>query len=792
MSTYRALLSCGSQRLFWSLRLTLFSLAISALVAATGCGNSQSTTAAPEKALANPTISVTPANISIGSQASQQFSALVRNTSDTAVVWSASIGSITSTGLYHAPAVTGTQTVSVTATSAADSSISARIILTISPAQNTAALKILTSQLTQGSTGVSYNQTLSASGGIAPYKWNVSSGALPAGLQLNSSTGIISGTPSKAGNSSFNIAVEDSKSNHTIGAFALAVASVSTSNFDGPAELPRVYLQTTLADTPSPGNTTYVAAGGDFQSALNSASCGDTITLQAGATFSGVYYFPNKSCDSGHWITVRTSAPDSSLPSEGTRMTPCYAGVGSLPGRPALHCASTQNVLAKLVFGKKTGYGPVVFSSGANHYRLIGLEVTRNVGTGAISNLITPDVNVAADHIVLDRLWVHGTAQDETTRGVFMSGVTSIAVIDSFFTDFHCIEKTGTCVDAQAVAGGAGDLPMGPFKIVDNFLEASGENIIFGGAEATQTPTDIEIRQNHFFKPMTWMVGQPGFVGGADGNPFIVKNHFEIKNAQRILFEGNVLENNWGNQGQYGYSVLLTPRNQASGTQNICPKCQVTDVTIRYSTISHVGGVFEIANAASSAGGVAAAGERYSIHDVIADDVNDVTYEGRGTLSQFSTVPQPNLQDVQFDHITVFQPHVMFNVGIDVTQKVPNFRFTNNIVNAGTSPFTTTGGGTANCAYNQSPLILLNACFAPYSFSNNAIIGLPSNAPATAWPSGNWFPATATDVQFVNYKNGNGGDYHLLSSSPYKNAGTDGRDLGADVDAVLSAIAGAL
>jgi hypothetical protein len=45
-------------------------------------------------------------------------------------------------------------------------------------------------------------------------------------------------------------------------------------------------------------------------------------------------------------------------------------------------------------------------------------------------------------------------------------------------------------------------------------------------------------------------------------------------------------------------------------------------------------------------------------------------------------------------------------------------------------------------------------------------------------------------VQFVNYNGGNGGDYHLQPSSPYKGKGTDGKDLGADVDALRSATAG--
>jgi hypothetical protein len=782
-------LPSGSESFTSSFHLTGFLLIIAALAVCSGCGMlSQSSGSPTPKPNVKPQITVSPSNASITSEGTQQFSALVQNTSNTAVVWSASIGTISSAGLFQAPKVTSTQTFSVTATSVADNTVSAKITAAVVPAQTIALLRIVTSRLTGATTGTSYHQAIAAEGGLAPYKWSLVSGSLPSGIQLDASTGVIAGVPTQAGTFSLTIAVKDATATQTSQALGLAVTANSTGNFDGPAELPRVLLQTSLADTPAPGKTIHVNAGGDFQAALNSANCGDTISLQAGASFGGVYYFPKKACDNNHWIIVRTSAPDSSLPPENSRMTPCYAGVSSLPGRPSLHCTSTNNVLAKLIYTENVGYGPVIFRSGANHYRLLGLEVTRSTGTGVISNLITPDIQVPADHIVMDRLWVHGTAQDETTRGAFLSGVNSVAIVDSYFNDFHCIAITGACIDAQAVAGGAGDLPMGPFKIVDNFLEASGENIILGGSEATQTPADVEIRRNHFFKPMIWMPGQPGFVGGADGHPFIVKNHFEIKNAQRVLFEANVLENNWGGEGQYGYSVLLTPKNAGQ----VCPVCLVTDVTIRYSTVSHVGGVFELANGLSDSGGIAKAGERYSIHDVIADDIDGVAYNGRGNFAQVSTVPQPNLQYVQIDHVTAFQPHVMFNVGADMTQKMVSFRFTNNIINAGQSPFTTIGGGTANCAYNQSPMILLNACFASYVFSNNAIIGLSSNWPAALWPSKNSFPRAATAVQFVNYKNGNGGDYHLLPTSPFKNAGTDGRDLGADVDTVFAQIAGVL
>jgi hypothetical protein len=181
------------------------------------------------------------------------------------------------------------------------------------------------------------------------------------------------------------------------------------------------------------------------------------------------------------------------------------------------------------------GSGPVQFAAGANHYRLIGLEITRPVGTPVVHNLVSVQGGGAADHVVLDRVWLHGTAQDDTVRGVALGGMTNFGVVDSFFSDFHCTATVGACTDAQSVLGGLGSLPMGPYKVVNNFLEASGENILFGGGTATLTPADIEVRRNHFFKPLIWKKGQPGYVGGSSGYPFVVKNHFELKNAQRVL-----------------------------------------------------------------------------------------------------------------------------------------------------------------------------------------------------------------------------------------------------------------
>jgi len=64
---------------------------------------------------------------------------------------------------------------------------------------NPLALQLLTSSVPTAFVGSPYSATISASGGVKPYTFTVTAGSLPAGLSLNSSTGVISGTPTQAG-----------------------------------------------------------------------------------------------------------------------------------------------------------------------------------------------------------------------------------------------------------------------------------------------------------------------------------------------------------------------------------------------------------------------------------------------------------------------------------------------------------------------------------------------------------------------------------------------------------------
>src|ERR1017187_3546559 len=204
------------------------------------------------------TITVSPANTTVVSKGTQQFSASITGTSNTAVTWSATAGNISNNGTFTAPPVSSSIPVTITATSTADQTLrAAATVIVIPPAP---PLAITNSALAEANVGRPYSASLSANGGTLPYQWSLANSSLPSGIQLHAS-GVLSGTPPSSGSYIFTAKVTDSAGISSTHAFTLSVSSVSASGFDGPAELPRVYIQTAMSNTPASGTTITVTSG---------------------------------------------------------------------------------------------------------------------------------------------------------------------------------------------------------------------------------------------------------------------------------------------------------------------------------------------------------------------------------------------------------------------------------------------------------------------------------------------------------------------------------------------------
>jgi len=156
-------------------------------------------------------IAVTPTTPSILIGATQQFTATGTYSDSSTqnltgqVTWSSSAptqATVATTGL-----ATGVSagTASISATFGA---ISGSTVLTV----QAPLLTISTASLPNGTVGVAYSATLAAAGGTPAYTWSVSVGSLPAGLTLNSGTGVITGVPTASGTTNFTVQVLDSGS----------------------------------------------------------------------------------------------------------------------------------------------------------------------------------------------------------------------------------------------------------------------------------------------------------------------------------------------------------------------------------------------------------------------------------------------------------------------------------------------------------------------------------------------------------------------------------------------------
>lgn len=581
--------------------------------------------------------------------------------------------------------------------------------------------------------------------------------------------------------------------------------------------------------------------GDNFQSALNSASYGDNIILTAGATYATRVLFvggggpignpfslPDKGAAGGQYVTIRTSAINS-LPT---------GRIG--PGNIALMATLATNSNSWVIEP----------ASGAGNYKFIGIEftntsnVTDNDGFNPTLVFCSPPAIVYGEwghDIIFDRVWIHPyddvTNPSGDTRsaafGIRLDGENH-TITNSYISGFTGYQSNAPTVAAQSEAIAIVTGP-GPYTITNNFIEAWGWNIFTGGGGGFVNPsnqatiTGANATSATFSSTANLLVGDyvampvpGGWTNGAGvasnayvvcvdtimgtavtyhgvgpdaittpypangttvswrgvaidgmtvtGNTFykrpewdgqgygIAKSVWEMKDASNVLFEGNIIQIPPG-------SAPINPVFSAN-QDGTCPWAACNNNTFRSNLFLGIGRMVAV--------------QGYVYHSTIPPvgtlTVTNNLFDGTERITFMDTATDLGGSGWVVTHNTVRGiTNSIFHDISSETQPVSNVTFKDNIV---------TSGG-----YFFNP----NTAYPSKTEDHNVIINNSGGA-APGYTSGDFVVADDAAVGFVNVTGADaGGDYHgyaLAVGSSYKNAASDGTDVGVNFTTLDAAIGG--
>ena len=575
-----------------------------------------------------------------------------------------------------------------------------------------------------------------------------------------------------------------------------------------------------------------VRAGADLQAVINAAQPGDVILLEANATFTGNYTLPAKAGTT--YITIRSATADASLPAAGVRITPASAsllpkivGAGTAPALRTAVGAHHWKLQFLEIVGNSGGYGDII-------------QLGRGSETIAANQ---------AHHLIIDRVYIHGRPTTGSKRGVALnSGETTIR--DSWIADIKstgqdaqaicgwngpgpyliennylegaaenvmfggadptipnlvpsdirvlrntfskplawrsAIVKTPVPSAAASTSGGALAAGTYGYKVVAYVPCGNGSSCRSAASaevRATTSGSSGSVRVTWAAVPgatsyrvygrtagavnQYWTVTTTSFTdtGGAgtlgtagSASRWVVKNLLELKNAQRVLVEGNHFEYSW-EQDQKGYALNFKPTQSGKA-----PWTTVQDITVQFNTFAHVAGGILLTGYDKTYGSQVMT--RVLIRHNLLTDVSARNWGGPGGF----LVVGSGAVDVTVDHNTIDHDGFVVNGNGAATTR---FTYTNNLSRHNTWGIYGDGKGAG--------LVSIDLYFPGSVIRRNVLAG----GSAAKYPLDNFFPPAGEFLaQFVDPAAGN---YRLGTWSPYRAAGTDGKDVGADLDLIAAA-----
>jgi len=465
-----------------SLRLVSGSLLL-ALGFAMGCNNGPSASNAPTTP---PVVTISPsAASSIDQGQTLAMTASVANDVNSAgVLWSLNgsgslTGTSTTAATYNAPTsgVTAATTVTVSAISLTNGSVSATHSITVNP-----PLAITTTSLSQGAAGVAYTATLAATGGSGTLTWSLASGTLPSGITL-SGAGVISGTVTSNSSQVITVKVTDSS------ATPVAVTSGNLTLAFGPPLLVltppaslanavqgTVYTSAAFTATGGTGTINWSATGLPAGLAL-SAATGSSVTITGTPTGSGV--------SASVVVTATDSGTGSNLQTKSTSalsltVIPTLT-FGSYTATTAIANVTALNIAAPAASGGVTTYS----------YAATGLPAGLSISaaTGAITGTAT--TATGSPFTVAVTVKDSGTPQQSKTSNLTLTVIPQLSI--NVPTLVNAVQGTAYTSAAFTATGGTTPITWSATGLPTGLSIGASTGVITGTATGSGASTNVVV-----------------------------------------------------------------------------------------------------------------------------------------------------------------------------------------------------------------------------------------------------------------------------------------------------------
>lgn len=494
----------------------------------------------------------------------------------------------------------------------------------------------------------------------------------------------------------------------------------------------------------APTATFTVTTTSQLLTAWNSCTGGEVITIPAGTVMDNVN-LPFRVLS--NYVTIQTSA---TLPALNIRIDPVTDAAKLVTFQTVFTNDIPLSVAIRQKYVRFRGIKAFVPPSISSYNAIY-------VGFGTQTTVADNPEKIIFEHCV-----IKPSGTPNIVHGFWNDGY-KISVLSCWFGN---IGASG--LESHGIAGLTG---KGSHVYYNTVVQAAAINFMYGGSTTSiqnLTTSNVDFRYVYLYKDPAWR-----------NTGLNVKNLFETKLGRRFYLYGCIFEYSW-NEAQ-NVAIILKVNNEFNTNS---PWIVSEDIVFESCRLSHV---------------ATAVGTLWDVYgDAVSQRVNNVRFKNflmtdisntnwgpfSGSFAAFSTS-----SDIRIIHVTAMMPD---GTGIrfqsPVVGSVIDFVMQDSIVAANgfgilkdSGPFWGNAiiAGTGNeFSWHHNVFALLNP--------DTSTIGTPSDYPNSAPNNNNAYPTSIASIKFVDVGSEN---YRLADDSPYKNAASDGTNVGVNYTTLMTATA---